>query len=577
MAKTSRQIRRDARRAEPAPSPGRPAIDFRQYRIGLYILAATLVAYLPALNGTFLWDDDRHVTRAGLQSLEGLREIWFQLGATQQYYPLLHSAFWFEHALWGDAVAGYHLINVLMHVTAALLVVLIARRLSLAGAWLAGFLFALHPVCVEAVAWISEQKSTLSGAFYLGSLLAYLSFAETRRRSRYLLALGLFILALLTKTVTATLPAVLLVIFWWKRGRLEWRRDVRPLLAWFPIGAAAGLFTAWVERRFVGAEGADYTLNLAQRVLLAGRAIWFYAAKIAWPANLIFTYPRWNLNPGEWWQWLFPAGVVAVAIGLLLLARRFRGPLAGFLIFAGTLVPVLGFLNVYPFRYSWVADHFQYLAMLGLIVPATACFMSLPIPRKDAIAVVLLVVLGGLTWLQCGMYRNAETLYRTTLERNPDAYMAHNNYGNFLLGQGRAQDAIAEFKAALRIEPNNSEAHDNLGNALAQAPDRLPEAIAEYQAALRISPNDPEVHNNLGSALMNVPGRAADGIAEFQTAVRLRPWYVEAHVNLGNALLELPGHRAEAALEFETALQLQPGYPPALEALHRLRSQRRQR
>jgi len=575
VAKKSRQIRREARRHESAPTPARPAIDFKQYRIGLYILAATLFAYLPALNGTFLWDDDRHVTRAGLQSLEGLREIWFQLGATQQYYPLLHSAFWFEHALWGEAVVGYHLINVLLHATAALLVVLIARRLSLAGAWLAGFVFALHPVCVEAVAWISEQKSTLSGVFYLGSVLAYLSFGETRRRSRYLLALGLFILALLSKTVTATLPAVLLVMFWWKRGRLEWRRDIRPLLAWFPVGAAAGLFTAWVERRFVGAEGADYTLSLARRVLLAGRAIWFYAAKIVWPANLIFTYPRWNLNPGEWWQWLFPAGVVVVAIALVLLLRRSRGPLAGFLIFAGTLVPVVGFLNVYPFRYSWVADHFQYLAMLGLIVPAAAGFMSLPVPRKDAIAVAILVVLGALTWRQCGMYRNAETLYRTTLERNPDAYMAHNNFGNFLLGEGRVQNAIAQFQAALRTEPNNSEAHDNLGNALSQVPDRMPEAIAEYQAALRISPNDSEVHNNLGSALMNVPGRTADGIAEFQTAVRLRPWYVEAHVNLGNALLELPGHRADAVIEFETALQLQPGYPPALEALRRMQTQRR--
>ena len=597
MAKRLRQIRREARRSEPAPAPARPPIDFRRYRIGLYILAATLIAYLPALNGTLLWDDDRHVTRAGLQSLEGLREIWFQLGATQQYYPLLHSAFWFEHAVWGDAVAGYHLINVLLHATASFLVVLIARRLSLAGAWLAGFLFALHPVCVEAVAWISEQKSTLSGVFYLGAVLAYLSFDETRRRSRYLLALGLFILALLSKTVTATLPAVLLAILWWKRGRLErtgrggvlpenaisdadrvhyarpheWRRDIRPLLAWFPIGAAAGLFTAWVERRFVGAEGSDYTLSLTQRILLAGRAIWFYAAKIVWPANLIFIYPRWNLNPGEWWQWLFPAGVLAVAIGLVLLARRFRGPLAGSLIFAGTLVPVLGFLNVYPFRYSWVADHFQYLAMLGLIVPAAAGFMSLTIPRKDAIAVVVLAVLGVLTWRQSGTYRNAQTLYRTTLERNPDAYMAHNNFGNFLLGEGRVQDAIGEFQAALRTEPNNSEAHDNLANALSQMPDRLPEAIAEYQAALRISPDDPEVHNNLGSALMNLPGRAADGIAEFQTAVRLRPWYVEAHVNLGNALLELPGHRADAVIEFETALQLQPGYPPALTALRRLR------
>ena len=577
MAKKSRQIRREARKAEPAPAPApvRPAIEWKQYRIGLYLLAATLAAYLPALNGTLLWDDDRHVTRPGLQSLDGLHDIWFHLGATQQYYPLLHSAFWFEHQIWGNAVFGYHLANVVLHATAAFLVVLTARRLALPGAWLAGFLFALHPVCVEAVAWISEQKSTLSGVFYLGSLLAYLSFDETRRRSRYGLALGLFVLALMSKTVTATLPAVLLVILWWKRGRLEWRRDIGPLLAWFPIGAAAGLFTAWVEKRFVGAEGSDYTLTLAQRLLLAGRAIWFYAGKIVWPADLIFTYPRWKLDPNEWWQWLFPAGVVAVGIVLLVLARRVRGPLAGFLIFAGTLFPVLGFLNVYPFRYSWVADHFQYLAMLGVIAPLAAGLMSLAIPRKTEIGVAILVVLGVLTWRQSGMYSNAETLYGTTIARNPDAYMAHNNLGNFLLGAGRTEEAIPQFQAALRIEPNNSEAHNNLGNAYLRTPGRMTDAMAEYQTALRLSPEDPEVHNNLGSAFMQTPGRTEDGIAEFRTAVRLRPEYVDAHVNLGNALLETPGHRDEARAEFQTALQIQPGYRPAIAALRRLERQRR--
>jgi tetratricopeptide (TPR) repeat protein len=578
----SRKRRRRAERQEATgvPSVSRK-IDLRQVQTALWLLGATLIAYLPALNGRLLWDDDAHVTKPALQSFEGLWRIWFQLGATQQYYPLLHSAFWIEHRLWGDAVTGYHLVNVVLHAAAACLVVMIVRRLSLPGAWLAGFVFALHPVCVEAVAWISEQKSTLSAVFYLGSALAYLHFDETRRRSRYLLALGLFVLALLTKTVTATLPAALLVVLWWRRGRLEWKRDVLPLLGWFPLGAAAGLFTAWVEKRFVGAEGADYTLTVAQRFLLAGRAICFYAAKLAWPVNLTFTYPRWTINPGQWWQYLFPAGVVVAVAVLCLLARRNRGPLAGFLIFSGTLFPVLGFLNVYPFRYSWVADHFQYLACLGVIVPA-ACALAgaavrIPLIKTHgaAFAAMLLVVPGVLTWRQCGMYGDAETLYRETLQRNPASYMAHVNLGNLLLERpGRLPDAIAEYEAALRIRPDNAEAHNSLGAALMRTPGRVADAIAEFETALRSKPDYAEAHNSLGSALMQTPGRSADGIAEFETALRLRPDYVEAHVNLGNALLDIPGRRQDAIAEFETALLIQPDFEPARQALRRLQSPR---
>jgi tetratricopeptide (TPR) repeat protein len=570
------------------------------------------MAYLPALRGGLLWDDTSHVTTPELQSLHGLWRIWFDLGATQQYYPLLHSAFWMEHRIWGDAVLGYHLTNVTLHAASACLVVMIVRRLSLPGAWLAGLVFALHPVCVESVAWISEQKSTLSGVFYLGSALAYLRFDQSRRASRYLLAFGLFALALLSKTVTATLPAALLVVFWWQRGRIEWKRDLRPLLPWFALGASAGLFTAWVERTFIGAKGADFTLTLIQRCLLAGRAVCFYAGKLLWPRNLTFIYPRWNIDPGQWWQYLFPAGVVALAIGLCLLARRHRGPLAGSLIFAGALFPVLGFLNVYPFRYSYVADHFQYLAALGLIVPvasALAVMAGRIAPGRAgrvAFAAVLPAALGVLTWGQSGMYRDAETLYRETLVRDPDSWMAHNNLGNILLEiPGERDDAMAHFEEALRIRPDYWEAHLSLGNALIQIPGRLADGIAEYQTAvrldpeaerarsnlgaallledrpreaivqletaLRIKPRYAEAHNNLGNAFLQTFGRLPDAIREYQAALRINPDYVQAHVNLGNALLQVPGRRADAIAEYETAVRIQPN-PDVQGLVERLRA-----
>jgi len=479
---------------------------------------------------------------------------------------VLHSAFWLEHRIWGDAVLGYHLTNIALHSLSAFLVVLIVRRLSLPGAWLAGFVFALHPVCVEAVAWIAEQKSTLSGVFYLASALIYLRFDRTRRRSQYFLALGMFVLAVLSKTVTATLPAALLVVFWWQRGRIAWKRDVLPLLPWFALAVPAGLFTAWVERRFIGAQGADFALTLWQRVLLSGRAIWFYAGKLLWPTDLIFSYPRWRLDPRAWWQYGFPAGVLAVTIGLWLASRRqHRGPLAGFLIFAGTLFPVLGFLGVYPFRYSYVADHFQYLACLGIMVPVTSA-LTLAAGRmgagkggKIALPIVLVAVLGVLTFRQRAMYRDSETLYRETLARNPDSWLAHNNLGLILFTRpGRLPEAIAEYEAALRSNPVYAEAHINLASALALTPGRMAEAIPEFEAALRIRPDLAEVHSDLGNALSQVPGRLPDAIAEYQAALRIRPDYATAHSNLGAALAEMPGRLPDAIAEYRAALRIKP-------------------
>ena len=532
------------------------------------VFLAALLAYWPALRGGFIWDDDAHVTSPALQSLHGLWRIWFQLGATQQYYPLLHSAFWIEHRLWGDAVLGYHLANLTQHALSACLVVLIVRHLRLPGAWLAGCIFALHPVCVEAVAWISEQKSTLSGVFYLAAALTYLHFDRSRRRSHYLWALGLFLLALLSKSVTATLPAALLVVFWWRRGRIDWRRDARPLLPWFGLGATSGLFTAWVERTYIGAQGATYELTFVQHILLVGRMLCFYAGKIVWPSNLMFSYPRWQPDPTVWWQYLYPLTVAVVGAGLVVLARSRRGPLAGFLIFGGTLFPVLGFLHVFPFKFSYVADHFQYLASLGIIVPGACLLIEGSrgiVTGKTAsrvVGVVLLVVLGILTWQQSSLYRDRETLYRATLTRNPDSWMIHNLLGMDLAQtSGRLSDAAAEFQATLRLNPDHAKAHMNLGNVLSQMPGRLPDAIAEYQIALRLSPNYAPAHSNLGIALMQMPGRQADAVAEFQASVRLEPSDARTHQWLAFVLAQLPGRLPDAIAEYEAALNIQPDDP----------------
>ncbi len=533
---------------------------------GLF-LAAAFAAYFPALHGGFLWDDDAHVTALPLRSLHGLRRIWFEVGATQQYYPVLHSAFWAEHRLWGDSVVGYHVTNVVLHVAAALLLVALLRRLSFSSATLAGLLFLLHPVCAESVAWISEQKNTLSAVFYLGSALLYLRFDETRVRGPYFAALGLFVLALLTKSVTATLPAALMVVFWWQ-GRLALRRNVLPLLPWFVIGAASGLFTAWAEAKLIGAEGVGFSMTALQRLLLAGRVVLFYLGKLLWPADLTFIYPRWGVDPAQASQWLFLGGTVALVVALLFWARRARGPLASFLFFAGTLFPVLGFVNVYPFLFSFVADHFQYLASIGVIVPA-AWVLSLAIKRigagtaaRAALMLPVPALLGVLTFRQCGMYRDAETLYRTTIARNPSAWLMHYNLAVTLENRpDRFQEAVSEYEATLRLNPDHWAAHNNLGSAYLKQPGHLADAVAHLEEAIRINPSFAEAHNNLGVALGRGAGGPRDAVAHLRTAIRLRPEYDGAHENLGVQLMR-DGHSLdEAIVELRRALRLAPENP----------------
>ncbi len=543
----------------------------------LLVFGATLLAYFPALRGGFIWDDDHHVPAVAMQSLHGLWRIWFELGSTQQYYPVLFSTFWVQHRLWGEATLGYHLVSVLCHATSACLFALVLRRLfgsALRGfEWFGALLFALHPVCVESVAWISEQKNTLSTLFYLLSALAYLRFDRDRRRAAYGLATGLFVIALLSKTVTATLPAALLVVFWWRRGRLDARRDVAPLLPWLALGAAAGLFSGWVERTYIGAQGGGFELSLAQRCLVAGREIWFYLGKLLWPANLIFIYPRWAVNAAEGWQWLFPAAALVLLAALWLARRRNRGPLAALLFFAGTLFPTLGFFNIYAFIYSFVADHWQYMASLGVVAFATGAWArwawrtdatgrSPATPRLVplAAAVALTGGLGLLSWRQSRMYRDIDTFYRTTIAENPGCWLAHNNLANRLLQAGRVKEAIGHYLAAARLDPGDADSWDNLGIALA-AGGQANDAIASFQAALRLRPVFPKAHYNFG-LILAAAGRLPEAGEQYEAAVREDPRYAEAYNNLG-VILASTGRRDEAGASFAAAIRLQPDYSEA--------------
>jgi len=545
----------------------------------LTVFGATLAAYLPALHGGLLWDDAAHLTARKLQGWDGLWKIWFRLGSTQQYYPVLHSAFWAEHRLWGGAVVGYHLTNVGLHAAAAcLFAVALARFLGKTGApgwpeWLAAGVFALHPVCVESVAWISEQKNTLSLVLYLLSAVAYLRFDRERGRGWYALAFGLFVLALLSKSVTATLPGALLLALAWRRPGLSWRRDVLPLVPLFVAGASVGLFTAWVERNYIGARGAAYNLGPAEHCFLAGRIVWFYLGKLVWPADLSFIYPHWTVAAD--WAWSLGSAGLAAALAVLVAVRRScRAPLFAMLFFLGSAFPALGFFNVYPFIFSYVADHWQYLPCLGVIALLAEAVGAAgraagtaggPAGRAATVALAaasaaLLLVLLVLARRQSALYRDVGVLYSDTLAKDPGCWMARNNLGIHLMDKGSLDAAISQFEEAVRLKPGYSESHNNLGNALSKVPGRLPEAIAEFEAALRLEPRMAEARANLGIALVKTQGGLSAGIAQLQEALQGDaddPGGFEARFNLGNALARL-GRWPEAAEQYQTALRLSP-------------------
>jgi len=516
-------------------SPARGSAAWRRYRdwvLGAALVATTALVYQPAWHGKPLLDDaGRFMMTPEQQSWNGLARLWIQPRTTWQYHPLVDTMYWVEAKLWGQEVFGYHLVTIALHVASALLLVKILGKLQIRGAWLAAAIFALHPALVESVAWMVELKNTLSGLFFFAAILAYLNFDHTRRLRTYLLVGLLFTLGILAKAIVATVPAVVLILIWWKRGRVDWQRDVKPLLPFVVLAIAAGLLTAWMERAFSGAEGEEFQLSVLDRFLIAGRAFWFYIGKLLFPNDLSLIYPRWKIDSSIWWQYLFPVA----ALGLFWLAwnqrKRWRWFFAASLFFAATVVPLLGFFNVSFFRLSFVADHFAYVPSLAVIVP-TAAGATWLADRGGRWRLLLHGLLAGLlstlailSWMQSHMYRDAETCYRMVVAHNPNSWTAHQNIGAEVFVRGQLDDAAAEFHKVLELEPNYAQAskraYFGLGGVSVRK-GKQEEAIKLFETALKLDPTYGPAHNGIASALHR-QGRLAEAIAEYERAIHLRP------------------------------------------------------
>lgn len=531
------------------------------------LILGILVAYLPVYRGVFVWDDLLVVKQNPIVTGDaGLCSVWFQGD-----FPLTTVVFWLQWQLWGDNPLGYHIVNVLLHALSSLLVWRLLLRLKVSGAWLGAAIYGLHPVCAGSVAWISELKNTLSLPFYLVSIALWLD-ADTARclgeRTKACLFYGLslcaFVLALLGKTSTVMLPVVLLGCIWFRHGRVT-LKDALRVVPYFVISFVFGLMTIWFQSQHAIKGAVVQTEDIAGRVAAAAMAVWFYLAKAFVPVGLNLIYPRWEINAAALATYIpLVALVGAFAVCWLFSGRWGRAPLFCFGFFTVNLLPVLGLIDMYYLAISRVADHFQYIALIGPAALIGAVMTSVfRADRFRVVVLVLLIVLGGLTFRRAGVFASEEQLWLDVLAKNPNAWPAHNNLGVIRAEQGRLNEAIKHFETALRLKPDNYKAHINFGRALAEQ-GKFAQAEHHFQAALRISPLDADAHKFYGIALVN-QGRVHKAILHLREALRSRP-DAETHLYLADAYRGL-GRPDAAIAHCRAALRLEPDAPEALNNL----------
>jgi tetratricopeptide (TPR) repeat protein len=536
----------------------------RDWLWGLILVLAVILAYQPVWRAGFIWDDDVVVTaNPCITDPLGLKAIWTTSAA--DICPLTLTTFWMEYALWGLAPLPYHLVNVFMHAVCAVLFWRVLRGLQIPGAWLGAALWALHPVQVESVAWISEMKNTQSCLFYLLTILFFVRWLRTRENPKwggwnYALTLLCAVLAMASKSSTVVLPVVLVLCAWWVKGQWQWRNVARvgPV---FLMSIAAGVLSIWTQKP--PATASQWIRPWSERLVTAGDAVWFYLGKLLWPQPLIAIYPRWKIDGGQWFAYLPLVAAIVVLIILWFKRQSWSRPyLLAWAYFLVVLLPILGLVTMSYSQYSFVADHFQYLAGMGPLALVGAGMVRLAdfvIPRKpwwqSTLCVGLLLILGILSWHRASAFESNKTLWTDALAKNPGSWAVHSNVGFVLTAKGEVDAAIEQFHEALEIDPDSWMAWNNLGTNLAKK-GQLDEAMADYRKALDIEPDYVEAHNNLGAAL-DQKGRIDEAIAQYERALEINPNFTQAYNNLGNARLQQE-RLDEAIVQYQKAIAIDP-------------------
>ena len=524
--------------------------------------------YSPTFDGDWLWDDDYLLTNNEVvQAPDGLGKLWFA-PATADYLPLTMSALWLQWRFFGLDSTGYHIVSILLHALASCLLWALLNQMRIRCAWMAGLLFAAHPLCVESVAWISELKNTLSLPLFLGAAWSIVRFEQGGGRRFYFAALGLFLAAMLGKSSVVMFPFVMLLHAWWLRGGIS-RRDILLSAPFFLISLLLGLVTLHFQlSRAIGGEPIPIG-GFDSRLAIAGMAVLFYLSKIFWPVMLLPIYPQWKANPPEYHQFL-PWLAILGAVTFFWFHRKTWGrhALMGFGFYFITLLPVLGFVSMSYMRVGWVADHFLYIPMIGIVAWTTAAGAELFARAKPAGKQLLFsmatMTVGGLAILShtyADVWENEDKLWSYTLRHNWECWQAHNRIGAREFNRGSVDIALLHFREAVRLRPDLAETRNNLGSGILATKDTKT-AIQEFREALRLSPTIVAIQSNLARALW------LDG--QFQEATKLYANLVERFpgnptflCNLGVSLYN-EGKIKESIACFEQALRINPNQEDAV-------------
>ena len=557
--------------------------------VPLLVLALLVAAsYFPAMWAGFVWDDEIITRIEAVQSWGGIWDLWFSPSAVyhesgsgeDHYWPLVYTTFWLEHKLWGFAPAGYHVVNILFHFANTALLFRLLSRLGVPGAFFAAALFAVHPLHTESVVWVIARKDLLSAFFYLTAVFMWLLYAEAPRPRCYVSALLLFVAGMLCKSIVVTLPAGLLILQWWRHGSIT-RADLLRTLPFF----LAGFAIAFMEMSFYESRNFSFDYSVAERVLIAAHALWFYVGKLAWPVDLAVMYTRWDVSVSDPVGWGYV--VAALAVGGLFCALRNRigrGPLACALFFALTLSPVLGF---FPFGYmniSFVADRYQYLAGIGAIVlfAGTASWGVARLPRvrqgmAKAAALALLVLLGAATWNQSGFYKDNVNFFARAVSINPESWAAHRYLGAAFFSSGRYAEAENHFRRS--VELDRSPADSFLALALfLRSLQRYGESLEVYRSAIEADPGFARAYVEMGELLFQLR-RYEESIESTNRVVSLladHPQLYILHYRMGEASFKL-NRLDEAKRHYENALRARANFREAANRLAELRSARERR
>jgi len=591
------------------------------------IILAGVLPYLPALRGGFVWDDEPLITsNLLLRTSSGLGEIWAG-SRTADYFPLTNTVFWIEHHLFGNNATGYHALNILLQAANALLLWRILLRLKIPGAFLAGLIFAIHPVHAESVAWISELKNVLSMFFFLISALFFFEIEDQRFLNRtvaYSASLVAFLLALLSKTQVVFLPVALLLCAWWRNSPVEPKRQgkgnslrlqraIVRTVPFFLIAIVFGLITIWFQNRGIGEE--EIILGpFTRRLTNAGMAIWWYAKQVFAPVQLMAVYPQWRFDTPALVEWL---PLFAIIGGLLLLWRRHsRGLLLAFAYFIIALLPVIGIVRMsYARSGALVADHLQYFADISLIALFSAGVARLWSNGRHEIRIVtatvilvLLGLMGSYTWARAGVYRDEQTLWQDNFSKNPNTWQGHNRVGQLLFKQEKFAEAAPHFERAVQLKPELADNYNLLGVVYCRL-QRFEEGIAQYRKGLQLNEGRPSTAQSVSTATMRVNlanalsltgnsfsdlaqaasergdvtaaqadtkeanARFTEAIEQYEKALAIEPEHPAIHRNLGILLSRL-GRNEEAIPHLRKVLQLVPNEPSAREILDMIEAQR---